>query len=511
MSLMPISKQDVFTMIVETRRDSNNKLEITDEYKKGLKILHYIANSPATVSKICSNSVSDKYFTSQLGIEGNIDTIKKLKTWDKEVNLPCVIILAINKRFERGLQKEVDAEDTRHDKYFKDIARNFVYSYAFCFENNIKASVNKPAQKQLYLDIVCSETIHKFGSKIFSQLADYALKENYDTISLSSIPSVLTYYYNTYGFKFSFPYDEPHDFDNIDSYKILDVEFQQYKNDLITDKVAKKLNLQIKSTTNSPLDKNTLDYNLRQVKDEIRNTAEKFANNVLKNTTTLQSSTPYIDSTYSISNGIPMELFISDRMRNTDLFKLLNDTPESIQLSTKIYKVSPLREGYPRTPINQLTPPDYSPIVKTVQKRKRRSELEELTNNQTTFPSAVASMILNQQKRLKSAVPSTSSTSGVRRSTRRLKTGSTMNFTTNKVDRKRKSLKSRKSKVVKKRKTVSKVIKKRKSLKNRKSKVVKKRKSVSKVVKKRKTVSKVVKKRKSVKSRKSKVNINRKQ
>ena len=504
MSLMPIPKQDVFTMIVETRRDSNNKLIISDEYKKGLKILQYIANSSKTVSKICSNSVSDKYFTSQLGIKDDTDTIKKLKTWDKEVNLPCVIILAINKQFERALQKELDHEKASHDKYFKDIARNFVYSYAFCFENNIKASVNKPAQKQLYLDIVCSETIHKFGSKIFSQLADYALKENYDTISLSSIPSVLTYYYNTYGFKFSFPSDEPHDFDNIDTYKILDDEFQQYKNDLITDKVAKKLNLQIKSTANSPLDKNTLVSNLEKVKDYIRQTASSFATNVLKNTTTLQSSTPYIDATYSISNGIPMELFISARMRNTPLFNLLNNTPESIQLSTKIYKVSPLGEGYPRTPTNKLTPPDYSPVVKTVQKRKRISELEELTNNQNTFPSAVASMILTQQKRLKSAVPSASSTSGVRRSTRRLKTGSTMNFTT--------------SKFVQKRKTVSKVVQKRKSLKTRKSKVVQKRKSLktrkSKVVKKRKSLktrkSKVVKKRKTVNNRKSKVNINRK-
>ena len=483
----PTPKDKVFIMVATTRR-VNNKLEVSPEYEKALTILRYIANDRETSGRICSDSVSPLYMCNQLGIEPLKSKIRQTSNYNENVHLPCVIILAINIKHEDPLQFELDLAEPSTQKHLMEIARKDVYSFAFCFGKNINGTINKPEHRRLYLDVICSESIHKFGIKIFRNLYDYALAENYDTISLSSISSVLSFYYTKLGFKFTSPSNSDDDFIDISSYKTLDDIFEtQYLDYFRTvDQVAKLLNIKIKNDPNdslSDLSKKELNDNKTKVMEKIEEKLKEFSK-VLEDPSALGSSTSYLPTRSGLGNGVPMELFISDKMRMTPLFNLLNDTNEKIRLSSSIRANSPLREGFPRSP--KSFPTNYVPTFKVSNKRPRTSELQKLNQSQGgTFQNKVASSILNKM--------SGSLTSP--RSTRRRKTTHT-------------SFLFYKSKVVANRK--SKVVTSRKSKvgRNRKSKVVTSRKS--KVVTSRK--SKVVANRKSkvVRNRKSKVVLNRK-
>lgn len=310
---------------------NNYPKRIPKDYLKGLTLLQLLAGNTDMVENICMEQVGSAYLAKSLGIVVNTDF--HIIPRPEGFLDPNLIVLAVETRAKRLLTAAKSTEDLIA---ILPHIKALLYGYS----NTIQKSTHKPAHKELYIPTVCSN--ENIGAKLLTTATEYASQQGYDTIKLEAMVQVIGFYYRL-GFRFTSPYTESSDFDDIFTFRLIDDEFKDGGFDKITPKTIKE----------KYFSKRSIPPSQSQINEKLFEEIQDFAYQILCENV---SDTSY--STYMKINNIGainMELFISDKMKNTPLYRSLFTSEDVVKTAKDKYKTLTILPSYSRLPSRSLS------------------------------------------------------------------------------------------------------------------------------------------------------------
>lgn len=311
---MSTASQNYFIYAVS----NNYPKRIPKDYLKGLTLLQLIAGNPDMVREMCKERFGIGYLAKSLGIVANANF--QIIFSPQGTRDPNLIVLAI----ETSAKRLFDAAKTTED--FVAILPN-VKAILYGYNEDVPASTNKPAHKQLYIPALCSSA--NIGAKLVTTATEYAINQGYDTIKLESMIQVIGFYYNL-GFRFTCPHTEDCDFEELDAFRFIDDEFKEGGFHKITPKTIKEKYFSTQTTPPFP----------SQVNEKMVREFDDFINETLCEDVLDTSDSTYMSVNFGTVN---MELFISEKMKKTPLYHTLfsDDVVSSTKKRFGTLKIKP--------------------------------------------------------------------------------------------------------------------------------------------------------------------------
>ena len=316
-------------------------ISVSEHYIKSLRILHHLVCSDR-IADICHNRITQSYMRSKLGISVEpYATATKQKNKDIDIGTPIPIERGSNPSYTYEtyptviclLLKSANSKSTFenlnefNDQEIRDFVEDTtnICGYLYCFDKtksvlSTRFTYCKPiVYKYLYLDVICTSSVKdckQGGTIMIAGLIELAKQLGYDSVQLNSISPVITYYYSL-GFRLTFPitntsndYTRNKRSDGLNKYISLERKVGQSIHDL---------NLFIKTTLSS-VASNLLTKAEADVKIEDEN--DRVIGNIINET----KNSKYLTDLYYGQNGLPYEYMISDKLKNTELYKHLDDS-----------------------------------------------------------------------------------------------------------------------------------------------------------------------------------------
>jgi len=357
---MSLHQQNYFIYAVS----NNYPKRIPKDYSKGLILLQLIAGNANMVENICMDEFGSSYLAKSLGIL--VNTNFQIISSPQGPHDPNVIVLAI----ETGAKHLLDTANSREDLI---PILPHVKALFYGFTAHIEKSPNKPAHKELFIPTVCSSA--NIGATLLTTATEYAYRQGYDTIKLEAMIQVIGFYYNV-GFRFTSPRTQNSDFEDIFAFRLIDDAFKDGGFDKINPKTMKE----------KYFSKRILPPSRSQISEKLFEEIQDFAYQTLCENVSDTSNSVYM--TTSNIGAINMELFISEKMKNTPLYHSLfsDDIIKTTKDKYKTFVISPFysrltsRPSSTRKSTFNRNIRTWSKSLKTRSIRKNSSRRRSLTS-----------------------------------------------------------------------------------------------------------------------------------